>query len=283
MLRLARKHHALPELITYVRPTPKFLLKIYDQCRLFALVCIFTAIHPIAWSKTFDLQTDTCRFANQTYFDYKRASDQEIIIARRKGQVPDYSRHCFQLCRTALQFDKFAEFRPDLPEASELEYQRLVRQISRIPAWSSGPKEKIQIPGYQDLDSFSSAHALTIQKNLGLWWPSYLRIGNWRIVFPVPRSSQERMARWLHNELDHGRIRAVYITRCKPLNHCLIAYRCDSQPNGDLVFLVYDANQPKKVVHLTYRSADRSFYYDRTWYYKGGLVSALTLYVSPIF
>jgi hypothetical protein len=251
--------------------------------RVFAFFCIFIAIYPNACSQAFDLQSDTFNFANQTYFDYKIASDQEIIIARRKGEVPDYSRHCFQLCRAVLQFDRFAEFRPDLPEASELEYRNLIRRISRIPAWRLGSREKIVIPGYRNLDSFSSAHALTLQKNLGLWWPSYWRIGNWRIVFPVSRSSQARMAQWLCNELNHGRIRAVYITRCKPLNHCLVAYRCDQQPNGDLVFFVYDVNQPKKIVHLTYRATDRSFYFDRTWYYKGGLVSVLSLYVSPFF
>jgi hypothetical protein len=251
--------------------------------RVFAFFCISVAFQPIPSLNGLDLQTDTFNFANQTYFDYKIASDREITIARRKGEVPDYSRHCFQLCRAVLQFDKFAEFRPDLPEASEPEYQRLVRRISRIPTWSPSLKEKIAIPGYRNLDSFSSAHALTLQKNLGLWWPSYWRIGNWRIVFPVPRSSQARMAQWLHNELNNGSIRAVYITRCKPLNHCLVVYRCDQQTNGDLIFLVYDVNQPKKIVHLTYRQADRSFYYDRTWYYKGGLVSVLTLYVSPLF
>jgi hypothetical protein len=252
-------------------------------CRLFALLYALLTFHSTAWARVFNLQSDTFHFSNQTYFDYKVASNQEIIIARRKGKVPDYSRHCFQLVRGVLQFDKFAEFRPDLPRASETAYQRLIRRVCRIPPWSSGPKEKIIIPGYANLDSFSSADALTLQKNLGLWWPSYWRLGNWRIVFPVPRSSQARIARWLHNELESGRIRAVYITRFQPINHCLVVYHCDQQQNGDIVFLVYDANQSKNVVHLVYRAADRSFYFDRTWYYKGGLVSVLPMYVSPVF
>jgi hypothetical protein len=251
--------------------------------RLFALLCALVTFHSTARAQVFNLQTDTFHFSNQTYFDYKVVSDQEIRIARRKGKVLDYSRHCFQLCRAVLQFDRFAEFRPDLPRASEAEYQRLIRRICRIPPWSSVPKEKIVIPGYPNLDSFSAGDPLTLQKNLGLWWPSYWRIGNWRIVFPVPRSSQARIAGWLHNELDSGHIRAVYITRFQPINHCLVVYHCDQQPNGDLVFLVYDANQAKKIVHLVYRKADRSFYFDRTWYYKGGLVSVLPLYVSLLF
>jgi hypothetical protein len=251
--------------------------------RAFALICAFIAVNSTANSKVFNLQTDTFHFSNQTYFDYKIASNQEIEVARRKGKVPDYSRHCFQLCRAVLQFDRFAEFCPDLPQISESEYRDLIRRISRIPAWSSGPKDKIIIPGYANLDRFSSAHALTLQKNLGQWWPSYWRVGNWRIVLPVPRSGQLKVAQWLRSQLDRGRIRAVHITRLRPINHCLVVYRYDRQASGDLTFFVYDANQAKKVVHLTYRAADRSFYYDRTWYYKGGLVSVLPLYVSPLF
>ena len=251
--------------------------------RIFLLVCTFVLWSPLAWSKPFNFQTDTFAFANQTYFDYKPVSDTEIKISRRRGYLADYSRHCFQLCRAVLQFHQFAEFRPDLLKVSELEYQKLVRRLSKIPVWSSGPREKVVVPGYPDLHSFSSEHSLMLEKNLGVWWPSFWRIGNWRIVLPVPRSGQERVANWLRSELDAGRIRAVYITRFKPINHCLIPYHYAPESNGDLVFDVYDANQPGKLVQLTYRASARSFYLDKTWYYSRGLINVLRLYVSPLF
>jgi hypothetical protein len=251
--------------------------------RLFPVACALAVWCTAAWSREFDFPADTFAFANQTYFDYKPVTETEIQISRRHGRVPDFSRHCFQMVRAVLQFYRFAEFRPDLPKLSESDYQKIVRKVSSIPAWSSGPRSKIVIPGYQDLRSFSLGQSLVIQKNLGLWWPGYWRIGNWRIVFPVPRSSQERMAKWLRNQLDHRRIRAVYITRFKPINHCLVVYHYTPEPNSDIVFDVYDVNQPGKVVHLTYRAVDRSFYLDKTWYYRAGLVSVLSLYVSPIF
>ena len=75
----------------------------------------------------------------------------------------------------------------------------------------------------------------------------------------------------------------VYITRFKPINHCLVVYHFTPEANGDLVFDVYDANQPGKLVHLTYRASDRSFYLDKTWYYRRSLVTVLPLYVSPLF
>ena len=54
------------------------------------------------------------------------------------------------------------------------------------------------------------------------------------------------------------------------------------RPNGDLIFAVYDANQRDKLVHLRYRASDETFQFDKTWYYPGGLVTAMKLYVSPI-
>jgi hypothetical protein len=67
---------------------------------------------------------------------------------------------------------------------SDQEYRQRILQLSRIPVWSSGPKEKVQFPGYADLHRFSADHVLALQKNLGLWWPSFSRLGNWRIVLP---------------------------------------------------------------------------------------------------
>jgi hypothetical protein len=246
----------------------------------FGALALFTCK---ADARIFNPAADVFSFSNELYFDYKPTASGDVSISQRaKGETPDYSRHCFIMARSVLQFYKFAEFRPDLPKVSEAEYLQIVKRLSRIPAWSSGPAKKLEIPGYKDLHSFSAEHTLLLQKELGIWWASFFRIGNWRIVLPVPRYGQKNLAEWLKSELDANRIHSVYITRFKPMNHCLVAYRYASQANGDLVFDVYDPNQPGKIVHLTYRSSDRSFYFDKTWYYKGGLVTALKLYVSPI-
>jgi hypothetical protein len=232
----------------------------------------------------FHFPQDTFSFSNQLYFDYQTTQKGNVQAHRRAdGKTPDYSRHCFVLVRSLLQFRRFAEFRPDLPKLTDDQYRGRVRELVRFPPWSSGPANKIQFPGYSDLYSFSAAHSLMLQKALGVWWPSYWRVGNWRIVFPVPRSSQEQLAHWLQNRLDAGNIEAIYITRMKPINHCLVAYKYAEQPNGDLLFFVCDVNQPAKEVHLRYQAANRSFYYDRTPYYPGGLVSVMRLYESPLF
>lgn len=239
---------------------------------------------PLAKANPFKFPAETFSFSNELYFEYQVKPDGKLIIQHRtNGHGSDaYSRHCFVLARAMLQFHKFAEFRRGLPQLSDGEYAQRIRRLSRIPVWSSGPREKIQFPGYADLYSFSAAHPLVLQRNLGLWWPPFWRLGNWRIVLPVPRSGQRRLAQRLKERLDQGLIQTVYITRFKPINHCLVVYGYRAEPTGDLVFLVCDVNQPAHLVHLRYQASDKSFYFDRTWYYPGGLVNVLPLYVSPL-
>ena len=231
----------------------------------------------------FQFPQETFSFSNNLYFDYRPDQHGHVSIHHRTASnIPDYSRHCFILIRSVLQFHRFAKFRPDLPKLSEEGYRQRVIQLIKYAPWSAGPNEKIEFPGYRDLHSFSVDYALLLQKNLGDWWPSFWRLGNWRIVFPAPRFGQEHFAEWLRQRLDAGQIEAVYITRFRPINHCLVAYDYAAEPNGDLQFTVYDVNQPGKIVHLRYQASDRSFYYDPSWYYVGGLVSAMKLYVSPL-
>ena len=72
-----------------------------------------------------------------------------------------------------------------------------IKKLCRIPVWSSGPREKIVIPGFADLHSFSVAYEGLLKENLGNWFPSYLRIGNWRMTMGHLRAGQAAADRWL--------------------------------------------------------------------------------------
>jgi hypothetical protein len=177
-------------------------------------VCVLAFLTVPGQSRSFHFPSDTFAFSNYTYFDYQATPQGGLEISRRpRSKIPEYSRHCFAMVRAVLEFYQFAEFRPDLAKVSGAEYQDIIRKLSRIPPWSSGPGKKIEIPGYPDLYSFSIDNRLALQKNIGQWWPPYLRIGNWRTVFPALRSNQKELANWLRRELDAGRIRPVFITR----------------------------------------------------------------------
>ena len=58
----------------------------------------------------FRFDRDTFAFANQTVFEYHEGH----ASLRKKSAVKRdaYNRHCFVLCRTAMQFKKFARFDP---------------------------------------------------------------------------------------------------------------------------------------------------------------------------
>jgi hypothetical protein len=248
------------------------------------VLCVAWCSGVAAVAKPFVLPKDTFSYSNNLYYDYHADPTGMVTIRKRaKGTEPDYSRHCFSMTRAVVQFYRFAEFRPDIPPISEQEYQILIRKVCRIPPWQPTSPEKIIFPGYSDLHSFSQARTLLLQKNLGVWWPSYWRIGNWRMVLPQPRSGQARFAVWLKNRIDERALQTVFITRFQPINHCLVAYAYHVEPDQDVIFSVYDCNQPDKLVHLRFRAADKSFYLDKTWYYTAGRVNALSLYVSPLF
>src|SRR5437868_6199619 len=73
-----------------------------------AAVTIITVAHANAGATEFRFDRDTLAFANQTVFEYHEGhpSLRKPSTVRRDA----YKRHCFVLCRTAMQFKKFARF-----------------------------------------------------------------------------------------------------------------------------------------------------------------------------
>jgi hypothetical protein len=162
----------------------------------------------------------------------------------------------------------------------ETEYRALVRRISRIPVWLPR-KEKITIPGYADLESFSAEHTKMFEDELGPWWPSYLRVGNWRMAMPFPRVFQRQLAGELVERIDRGEIQALFTTRFKPLHHCVIVYGYERRDRGDIRFWTYDPNWVLGPVPLDFNYAQSSFCLEKSDYFHGGRVNVFKAYISP--
>ena len=228
----------------------------------------------------FDVRRDTLAWANETKFAYDIDAAGKLHISKRA--VPAiYSNRCFVMSRTALQFKKFARFAPERPRVSREEYTRLVREIARIPVWSSGPRERVVVPGFRDLRSFSKAHQPMLQANLGGSATSFLRVGNFRMAMGHPRLGQKWAADWLLKSIREDKLRAVFLTRFPSMNHCVIAYRAFPRANGDVRFIVYDPNYEAQFAKLDYIAARRSFDFERRWYFPGGQVNVMRVYISP--
>lgn len=235
---------------------------------------------PICSARKFELQRDTFAFSNDTAWQYGVDEQGRLHISTR--DVPaEFSHRCFVLARGVLQFWQFAEFQPRQPRVDREEYRKRIKRLCRIPVWSRGPREKIVFPGYRDLHDFSLAYEGLLKETLGNWWPSYWRVGNWRMGMGHPRAGQAAAARWLAKSMDEGRPRAIYMSRFPKMNHVVVPYSMDREAGGNLTFHVYDSNYPSQPSWVFYRASIRSFEFEPRWYFPGGQVNVMRIYLSP--
>jgi hypothetical protein len=231
-------------------------------------------------ARAFDLKRDTFAFSNDTAFQYGVDERGKLHISLREKPA-EFSHRCFVLSRAVLQFYQFARFDPKQPRLSREEYHRRIKQVCRIPVWGDQAREKIVFPGYADLHAFSVAYEGLLKEDLGNWLPSYFRVGNWRMAMGHPRAGQAAAARWLSASLDRGQPRALYLARFPSMNHVVIPYAQRREAGGNITFLAYDPNYPNEPTWLFYRASERSFEFAPRWYFPGGRVNVMRVYLSP--
>ena len=231
----------------------------------------------------FNLQKDTFSFSNDTSFAYG-VDERGALTMHRQEKPPEFTHRCFVLSRAVIQFQKFVRFEPKRPRTAPGEYRALVRRIARIPAWFS-PYEnarRVIIPGYANLHDFSKAYEHMLKEEIGNWRPTFLRVGNWRMVGPFPRFGQARAVRNLMKAIDQGKLQAVYIARFPKMNHVLVLYKYHRLGNGDIRFDLYDPNYPGEMGSLKFNAAESSFEFPKRWFWTGGRVNLMRVYLSPI-
>jgi len=252
---------------------------VISLARLLLLVLLAT---PLARAeRAFHLDRDTFAFSNDTAWKYGVDEQGRLQISLR-DKPAEFAHRCFVLARAVLQFRQFARFEPAQPQVSREEYRRRIKQLCRIPVWGRGPREKIVIPGYRDLHDFSVAYEGLLKENLGNWWPTYWRVGNWRMAMGHPRAGQAAGARWLAKSVEQGKLRAIYMSRFPKMNHVVVPYAVQREAGGNITFLAYDPNTPGEPVWVFYRASTRSFEFQPRWYFPGGQVNVMRVYLSPI-
>ena len=245
-----------------------------------ARLLFFLLLAPALHARPFDLHRDVFAFSNDTAFAYGVDEAGTLHISKR-DKPAEFSHRCFVLTRGVLQFSQFTRFAPELPKVSREEYRRLILRVCRIPVWSRGPAEKIVIPGFPDLFTFSKAYEGLLKENLGNWFPSYLRVGNWRMTMGHLRAGQAAAARWLEQSVREKKLRAIYLARFPFMNHVVVVYRATKLPNGNTRFTVYDPNYPHEPSWVDYVPAERSFNFQKRWYFPGGRVNVMRVFISP--
>src|SRR5438477_5274684 len=131
----------------------------------------------------FRFERDTFAFVNSTVFEYRDGQIYARNSSPDKNKPQSYTRRCFVMSRAALQFYKFARFDSRGAPLSNKELAARIRLVARRHPWNDALPEsqRIVFPGYANLRDLSKAHGRILQENIGLGWPTYARLGNFRM------------------------------------------------------------------------------------------------------
>jgi hypothetical protein len=235
--------------------------------------------------RQFSFERDTFAFANELVWVYRFDPHTGRATAHRREPPPTYAHRCFVLARSARQFYYHARFDPSLPAPDDATCARLVRQVvGRNPRWPCAPEQQIVIPGYDGLRSFSRAHEAVLKGACGGAWRSYCLRSHWRMILPLFRRQEARVAPQLARAVAGGRAPTVHLVRFPQLtiNHGIVLYAVAEVPTG-LRFAAYDPNLPKQPARLDYDTGQRTFFFPANCYWAGGRVDVFQIYHSWLY
>jgi len=212
---------------------------------------------------------DTFAFANESR-------------SKNSGKPDLYANYCFVMARAVTQFQRFARFDEAAPRVAREEYVARVKRVVALAPWEEPrpPAERIVIPGYASLHEFSRAQEAAVKEGLvGRFW-TLMHWTNWRVVLPVPRWQQERVAREALVELGEGRPVQFLVTNFPTweLNHTVVAYGYRLDAAGNILFSVYDPNDPAEPGRVTFDRAARRFEASRLYDTEQGPIRAFRMY-----
>src|SRR5665213_1047536 len=236
------------------------------------------ATHP-AERRAFDFYADTFALPNELVWQYRFDTATGKGSAQKRTPPPTYAHHCFVVVRSVRQFFLHSVFEPNRPAASPGEYESLIRAVvSRSAQRPSPAAGRIRIPGFASLRRFSEAHPELLRNGCGGAWQSYAQRGNWRMVLPMSRAHQERMAAQWSREIQHLPIAHIVTFPRLTINHAVLLFGATANE-----FQAYDPNICDKPLTLVYDPARRCFEFPRTHYFAGGRVNAYEIYRGWFF
>ena len=232
----------------------------------------------------FDFSRDTFAFPNQTVFDYHEGIPYARKASPDKNGPKPYTWRCFVMSRSVEQFRKFARFEPKLPPLDDAELAHRLRFICHQHPWDApwSDDRRVVISGYKDLRELSEKRPRILQENIGLGWPTWLRVGNWRMFNVHSRGYQATEHAELEEALSRGDFFIAYLTTFPSLsiNHAVLVYthRAPGRDKDRVRYAVYDPNHPEKPRELDYSLGKREFSFEKDWDFVGGFVRVYHVY-----
>jgi hypothetical protein len=224
---------------------------------------------------------DTFAFKNETVWNYAGGTVQPETATQKAARPRQYTQRCFVLSRSIVQFWKFARFDPSQPPLDAKQLAARIRQVTARSVWlpALAKADRIVIPGYPNLHEASAAMPGVFQANLGLGWPFYFRMGNGVIIVWVSRHMEAALNAEIWHDLQMNTPSILWIYRFPSLkmNHVIVVYSGTHDATG-YHYHVYDPNYGDRFSHFDYHSATRTFSFQPVYYFKGGPVTARSIY-----
>src|SRR6266403_39808 len=238
-----------------------------NVCRLGILIAV-ALVARSATGSSFRFDRDTLAFQNATVLKYKDGVP--FLRARSASNDPanKYTRRCFVMTRTAMQFCKFARFDPQGSPLDDKALAARIRSVTRRQAWAAPLPEnqRIVFPGYANLRQMSNARA--------------------RMFFQHSHKYQERTHASLDAALSRGDVFIGYLSTYPKLsiNHAVLVYGRNKSVSGDELehYLAYDPNHAEAPRELTWSPRERAFAYQKDIDFIGGFVRVYQSYGKPL-
>ena len=231
-------------------------------------------------ARRFQFERDTFAFAHELVWKYRFDPVTGAMTTYKADPPPTYYHRCFVLVRATRQFFHHTRFEPGLPTADAQTYRHLIRKIiSRNPRHACAESERILIPGYDGLRSFSQAHEPLLKAECGAAWESYFLRSHWRMIFRVSGRFQEKMADKLERSLQQRGVALVHLFRFPriTINHGIVLYGI-TESEQEVEFEAYDPNLPAHPVKLVYEKKRRVFTFAPNIYWGGGRLSVMEIF-----
>ena len=251
-------------------------------------VAALTSARADAAASDFSFDRETFAFQNATVLKYHDG----IAFFRPKSEAADpankYTRRCFVMTRTVMQFRKFARFDPRGVPLNDHELAARIRTVVRREPWGESlpNNQRIVFPGYANLREISEARAQVFQHNIGSGFVTYFRPSNIRMVFLQSPGYQKKTHANLDAALSRGDVFVAYLSTYPKMsiNHSVLIYsRKKSQPGDDLErYSVYDPNHAEAPRELTWSPHERAFAYQKDIDFIGGFVRVYQTYDKPL-
>ncbi len=232
--------------------------------------------------RAFHFERDTFAYPHELVWKYHFDSVTGAMTVWKAEPPPTYYHRCFVMVRATRQFFYHARFEAELPPADEKTYRDLIKQIVRRNARRQCPEsERIVIPGFDGLRTFSRCHESLLKALCGAPWESYFLRSHWRMILPVPIWYREMMLNKLKASLPQRGLTLVHLFRFPKItiNHGIALFGF-TESAAAVEFDAYDPNIPEQPIKLVYEKESRQFTFAPNRYWGGGPLKVMEIYAD---